>query len=89
MLQESKQPQVLEALLKNGGAAILTYWNGTLFGCIPNIFAGAHTVAVHFDGRFTVYNRFSNREKVYSFESLQELLSQRRLIKGFYLQEKA
>lgn len=80
-----KKPIQLEPLLKTGGAAVLTYWNATFFGRIPNIFAGAHSVAVHYDGRFTVYNRFSNRTKVYSFNALHELLHSRKLIKAFYL----
>ncbi len=83
----AKNVQALEALLKNGGVAVVTYWNRALWGRIPWIFRGAHTVAVCCDGRFTVYNRFSNQDRSYVFDDLAELLKNRVFMKGFFLEK--
>lgn len=84
--RKEKDLAQLSADLKKGGAAILTYWNRTWFGKIPNIFGGAHTVAVHFDGDYEVFNRFSNRKKIYRFKGLSEPLEGCSLMRAYYLE---
>jgi len=76
-----------EAVLKNGDIAIMTYWCRCFWGRFVDPFGGAHTVCVRYDGTFKVYNRFSNREKVYSFDRMEEILRSRRLIKLYCLQK--
>ena len=82
--------QELEEGLKGGGVAVLTYWNrcGELFGKrFPKPLRGAHSVAVFYEDKFTVCNRYSNRDRFYKYDSLEELLKDGLLIKAFYLKE--
>jgi len=65
---------------RHGDVAIVTYWNRCFCNRFINPFGGAHTVCVRYDGQFWIYNRFSNRQKVYCCNTFEELLSGRRLI---------
>ena len=92
MFEAAKTLELLEALLKNGGTAIVVYWNRT-FQCggmtFPNLFRGAHCVTVRFDEKYTIYNRFSNRERTYEFDTLQECLANRYFMEGIFVKPKA
>lgn len=85
-----RSAQELEKLLKGGGAAVVTVWNRAfrIFGKrIPNVFGGAHTMAVHYNGSYVVCNRYSNKTLFYAYDSPEAIWSEGCLIKGFYLKE--
>lgn len=76
----------LDRYLKDGNVAVLTYWNRVSRVCgLPNLLRGAHSVCVRFDGKFTVYNRFSNRDHAYDFETLEDCLNGHVYMMGFVL----
>ena len=91
----------LESLLSGGGTAIVTRWNevatleypiglGLSIICkVPNVFAGAHTMTIVHDGngKYTVYNRYGNRDRIYEYNSLEEFMgSEVQFISGYYLE---
>ena len=55
------------------------------------VFSGGHFVFYRRDefGRISVYNRYSNREEIYRFDSIGEMLPQNRIIVTFALKDKA
>ncbi len=64
----------------DGDIAVVTYWNRRFFGKFVNPFGGAHTVCVRYSDGFWVYNRFSNRSKTYRYDSLEMLLSDKKVM---------
>lgn len=86
--QTAQTPEQLDEFLKSGGVAVVSYWNRTftLMGTeLPNVFRGAHFVTIGFDERYTIYNRFSNRNRTYAFDTLDECLANHYYMKGFFL----
>ncbi|MBO7631651.1 MAG: hypothetical protein J6S78_04915 [Lachnospiraceae bacterium] len=65
-------------------AGVLLYWTKR------PIFSGSHFVFYkkEEDGRIAVYNRFSNRDAVYYFNSIRELVPQKRMCMGYLLKDK-
>ncbi len=65
--------------LEKAEAGILAYWTKRPF------FSGAHLVFYEHqaDGTYRVYNRYSNRECSYQFQSLNQLTKRSRLIVGY------
>lgn len=75
----------LRQSLGKGGIAVLTKWNARC----PRVHKGAHTVSISFDGeRYAVYNRYSNRDRVYLCASLEEIVGEGSFMRG-YVVEKA
>lgn len=77
-----------ESAWREGDLAVITYWNRCFWRKIVNPFGGAHTVCVRYDGKFWVYNRYSNRAKTYCFDSLEELLAGRKVMQILKIQKK-
>lgn len=70
----------LHNLLQAGGVAVLTKWNARW----PRLYKGAHTVTITFDGEaYAVYNRYSNRDRVYFCVSLEEIIGEGSLIRAY------
>ena len=55
------------------------------------VFSGGHFVFYRRDeeGKISVYNRYSNREGIYQFDSIREMLPQNRVIMTFAFKNKA
>lgn len=66
-------------------AGIMMYWTKR------PVFSGGHFVFYRRDefGRISVYNRYSNREEIYRYDSIGEMLPQNRIIVTFALKDKA
>lgn len=66
-------------------AGIMMYWTKR------PVFSGGHYVFFKRDedGRMTVYNRYSNRDEIYRYESVGEMVPQKRIILTFALKDKA
>lgn len=87
--QQFYSSSTLEEALKDGGIAIVIRWNRTVphfdFTLSPqplesyhiaDPFGGAHCMALthHRDGQWTVFNRYSNRSKVYRYNSFSDFM---------------
>ena len=79
----------LSSMLSDGGMAIIMRWNNSYqhhtsvvgYGAVstyrsPDYLGGAHVVLMvnNGDGVYTVYNRYSNRNKVYTYNSYEEYM---------------
>ncbi|MBR6825948.1 MAG: hypothetical protein IKM59_05300 [Oscillospiraceae bacterium] len=88
--REFSSGRTLAASMVPGDVAILMRWNRTVpyidftMGKeplsvlrFPDPFDGAHGVAVEYSapGKWLVYNRYSNRDRVYEYTTLEEFLS--------------
>ena len=85
--QRAKTLGELDTLLSNGGTAIVTFWNDTIAGSsVPNVFCGAHTVAITYDGvgQYCVYNAFNNVTESRYYNSIEDYIG-RGYMDGFYI----
>lgn len=83
-LREANQ---VEQHLKEGGVAVLLHWNRRFKRWdLPNPLKGAHLICATWEGdHLAVYNRFSNRSKIYRYHSIEELYDTPKLICALYL----
>ena len=93
--------ELLSAAMEPGDVAIVMSWNETVPYCHFTLgeeplsvlrfhtpFGGAHGVAVAYTapGKWTVYNRYSNRDRAYVYGSFREFLPyEAAFMKGFLL----
>lgn len=79
--------------LQNGGVAIVSFWNemvsvgfNSTARCVaPNLFSGAHTVAITYSGgKYCVYNAYSNRDTAYYYSDITDYIAGG-YIDGYYI----
>lgn len=91
-VQVTRDPRELEAWLKEGGVGVMIQWNSTLrlWGLrLPNPAKGAHVVTATWGPEgLTVYNRYSNRDRAYTYSSMEELYQKASLLFGLYIKGK-
>ena len=91
----------LRSAMKPGDVAIVLSWNRTIPFChftmgeaplsvlrFPDPFGGAHGMALEYTqkGTWKVYNRYSNRDKTYEYQTFEEFLPYNALfVKGFLI----
>ena len=101
--REFRSGDLLASAMEPGDTAIVMSWNQTVPYChftlgeepvsilrFHSPFGGAHGVAVTYTapGRWTVYNRYSNRNHVYTYGSFREFLPfEAAFIRGFLIQK--
>lgn len=80
--RRAKTMKEMNALLAKGGVAVVTFWNSTIAGSfVPDVFRGAHTVALAHDGNgtYSIYNAYNNRSTPLCCGSIEEYIG-----KGYY-----
>ena len=85
--------------VKNGGVVIVTFWNSTstvytsyphnlggpIKTVVPNVFKGAHTVAITYrNGYYIVYNPSNQAEKPYKCQDIYNYIGEG-FIYGYYI----
>lgn len=82
-----REPGELEERLKEGGVGVLLQWNRRFKRWdLPNPLKGAHLIAATWEGdHLAVYNRYSNRAKIYRYGCIEELYDVPKMICALYL----